>query len=259
MDKGLRAAHDVGGSTRFELLDLASLASVEAFAKRLQAHGRAIDLLVNNAGVAAPRVRLTTKDGFELQFGTNFLGHFALTGLLLPLLKAPDPREVTVSSLVERSARLDFDDLMSERRYSPTRAYGQSKLANLLFARELHRRSEAHGWDVTSIAAHPGIATTELTKPRPGQQVIRAYVLADIVLPLVGHGAAAGALPILFAATAPGAAAGGYYGPRGLFELKGAPGPARSGKLSGDAATAARLWTVAETLTGRLFVDGALA
>ena len=253
-EKGARAVSMLGGAARIELLDLADLGSVAAFSERLRERGQPIDLLVNNAGLAAPRKRLTTRNGFELQFGTNFLGHFALTGLLLPLLRAArGSRVVTVSSLVERSARLDLGDLMSERRYSPTRSYGQSKLANLIFARELERRARAGAWGLMSVAAHPGIARTELTKPRPGQPVIRANILAEIFLPMIGHGAAEGALPILFAATDLGAEPGGYYGPTGSFEIRGPPGPARSGRVSLDPLVAGKLWEVAEDLTGHPF------
>lgn len=252
--KGEAAVGQIGGGARFEGLDLADLGSIKALADRLIAQGRPIDLLVNNAGLAAPPKRRTTRDGFELQFGTNFLGHFALTSRLLPLLRrAASPRVITVASIVERSARLQFDDLMSERRYSPTRSYGQSKLANLLFAREFQRRSDAHGWGVLSVAAHPGIAMTELTKSRPDQPVLRMNALVDAISPLIGHDAASGALPILFAASAPDATPGGYYGPTGFGEMKGAPGPARSSAASRDPTIAAQLWQEAERLTGTSF------
>lgn len=248
--KGAAAVSQIGTSARFEALNLADLGSVRAFAARLVQLGRPVDLLINNAGLAAPPKHLTTADGFELQFGTNFLGHFALTARLLPLLRwAAAPRVVTVSSLVEKSATLDFDDLMSERRYSPTRSYGQSKLATLIFARELQRRSDANGWGLRSVAAHPGIAMTGLTKSRPGQPVLRMNVLVDLISPLIGHDAASGALPILYAATAADAAPGGYYGPTGFREMKGSTGPARSSAASRDPAIAARLWRAAERAT----------
>lgn len=249
--KGRAAALRIGHSARFETLDLADLASVKAFTSLLIAQGRPIDLLINNAGLAAPRTRLTTRDGFEMQFGTNFLGHFVLTALLMPLLLADAaPRVVTVSSIVEKSAHLNFDDLMSERSYSPTKSYGQSKLANLLFARELQRRSDVNGWGVRSVAAHPGMAITELTKPRPGQPVIWANLIVDALLPWIGQDAAGGALPIIYAATSSDAAPGGYYGPSGFMELKGRVGPAGSGKISKDLDVASRLWANAEQLTG---------
>lgn len=199
-------------------------------------------------------MRRLTRDGFELQFGTNFLGHFALTARLLPLLRRTNSaRVVTVSSIVERTARIDFDDLMSARRYSPTRSYGQSKLATLLFARQLQRRSDEEGWGIVSVGAHPGIAVTDLTKSRPDQPVPRFNRFFERISPIIGHSAAAGALPILYAATASEVARGGYYGPRGWGELKGPPGPARSGKVSHDVAAAARLWKAAEQLTGVKF------
>ncbi|HVZ18977.1 MAG TPA: oxidoreductase, partial [Terriglobales bacterium] len=201
-DKGKLAARTLGRSARFEPLDLADLESVRSFADRVIQQEKPIALLINNAGLAAPPKRLVTRDGFELQFGTNFLGHFALTALLLPMLqKRLNPRVVTVSSLVERSAKIDMDDLMSARKYSPTRSYGQSKLANLLFARELQRRSDLHSWGLLSVAAHPGIAVTELTKSRPGQPVLQFNKFFELISPFIGQSAARGALPILYAAT----------------------------------------------------------
>ena len=253
-EKGIAAATKLGGSARFELLDLADLRSVRAFAERLISNGQPVSLLINNAGLAAPPKRLVTKDGFELQFGTNFLGHFALTARLLPAMeKSISPRVVTVASLVEKRAKIDFSDLMSRRQYSPARSYEQSKLANLLFARELQRRSDAHQWGITSVAAHPGIAVTELTKSRPDQPALRFNRLFELISPLIGQSAADGALPILFAATSPEAAPGGYYGPQGFADLKGPPGVARSGKVSKNLEVAAQLWRVAEELTGLHF------
>ena len=249
-EKGKAAAARVGESARFELLDLASLPNVRSFSKHLVRQGRPLSIIVNNAGLAAPPIRQVTREGFELQFGTNFLGHFLLAAELRPLLEPlVKPRVVTVSSLVERSAKINFDDLMSERHYSPTRSYGQSKLANLLFARELQRRSDANGWGLLSIAAHPGIATTELTKSRPGQPVLRFNRFFDLISPLIGHSAARGALPILFAATAPDVIPGGYYGPQGFAGMRGPPGPARSSETSRNPEAANRLWRAAERLT----------
>jgi NAD(P)-dependent dehydrogenase (short-subunit alcohol dehydrogenase family) len=253
-DKGQTAATKLGRSARYEPLDLADLTSVKDFAARLLQRAQPISLLINNAGLAAPPKRQVTRDGFELQFGTNFLGHFLLTACLMPLLqKALSPRVVTVSSLVEKSAKIDLNDLMSEHNYSPTRSYGQSKLANLLFARELQRRSDANGWGLLSVAAHPGIAVTELTKSRPGQPVLRFNTFFEMISPLIGQSAARGALPILYAATSPDAEPGGYYGPQGFMDMKGPPGPARSSKISRDPKIAAQLWLEAETLTGAKF------
>ena len=253
-EKGRTAVTKLGQLVRYEPLDLADLASVKDFAARLVQRAQPISLLINNAGLAAPPKRQVTRDGFELQFGTNFLGHFLLTACLMPLLqKALSPRVVTVSSLVEKSAKIDLNDLMSERNYSPARSYGQSKLANLLFARELQRRSEANGWGLLSIAAHPGIAITELTKSRPGQPVLRFNAFFDMISPLIGQSAAEGVLPILYAATSPDAEPGGYYGPQGFMDMKGLPGPARSSSISRDPEIAAQLWQKAEALTGAKF------
>ena len=249
--KAVAAVSEIGRLARFERLDLADLQSVKDFAARFISQGLPIDLLVNNAGLAAPPRRQVTRDGYEIQFGTNFLGHFALTALLLPLLvRASSPRVVTVSSLVDKRAKLSFEDLMSERHYSPTKSYGQSKLALLIFSRELQRRSDAKGWGLRSVSAHPGIAVTELTKARPGQPVLRFNSLFERVSPYIGQTAQQGALPILFAATSPDADPGGYYGPTGFLELKGPPGVATSSKVSRDPRVAAQLWTIAEAKTG---------
>ncbi|WP_419759976.1 SDR family oxidoreductase [Acidisoma sp.] len=238
---------------RFEDLDLASLASVAAFANRMAAQHGTLDLLVNNAGVMAPPHRQATTDGFELQFGTNYLGHFALTAHLLPLLRAARaPRVVEVSSIAHRRATIGLKDLQGERSYSPWRSYGQSKLAMLMFAIELQRRSDAGGWGLMSLAAHPGIARTELFTNGPGSARIQKLMIG-LVMPFVSQSAAAGALPLLFAATAPGAIAGAYYGPSGLREMKGAVGPARIMPQAWDTETAARLWQVSEALTGVTF------
>ncbi|MBV9840250.1 MAG: SDR family oxidoreductase [Sphingomonadaceae bacterium] len=235
---------------RFERLDLASLASIRAFAERLAGQRESLDVLVNNAGVMALPQRRITADGFEMQLGTNHLGHFALTGLLLPLLRrGSSPRVVTVSSLAHRNGRIAFDDLQSERRYSGWRAYGQSKLANLLFARELQRRSDEEDWGIASIAAHPGASSTDLMDNGPGRRSI-AGRLARLFAPLVFQSAARGALPQLYAATSPDAVPGGYYGPDGFSEMKGEPAAARRTMAARDDAVAARLWAVSEELTG---------
>ena len=253
-DKGAAAVSKLGEGARFELLDLADFTSVEAFATRMLRQGRPISLLINNAALAGPPKRQVTRNGYEIQFQTNFLSHFLLTARLLPLLTSGlSTRVVTVSSLVEKTAKLDFDDLMSERHYSPIASYKQSKLANLLFARELQRRSDRNEWGLLSVAAHPGISVTELTKSRPGQPVLRLNALFELVSPFIGQSAARGALPILLAATDPDAEPGGYYGPQGFADMKGPPGPARSSKTSQDAEIAARLWLEAERLTGVTF------
>ncbi len=239
------------GIVRFELLDLASLLSIRSFARRMSQLGRSIDLLVNNAGVMALPTRQVTADGFELQFGTNHLGHFALTGLLLPLLRrGKSPRVTTVSSLSHRfGASIHFDDLQWTRSYNANDAYAQSKLANLLFARELQKRSDVLGWGLMSNAAHPGISSTDLVVNGVGASTLKGRVITKVV-EWFGQSAARGALPQLFAATAKEAKPGAYYGPDGFFEMKGAVATAFVSKQASDEALAARLWDVSEALTG---------
>jgi NAD(P)-dependent dehydrogenase (short-subunit alcohol dehydrogenase family) len=240
-----------GASVRFELLDLADIASVAAFSNRLRAQGRPIDLLINNAGVMTPPCRRATADGFELQFGTNYLGHFALTAQLLPLLeRGRGPRVVEVSSGAHRlGGAIHFDDLQWERTYKPWGAYAQSKLAMLMFALELQRRSDAAGWGLMSNAAHPGFARTELIANGPGADA-RLTKINNALRPFLSHSAADGALPVLFAATSPEAKGGGYYGPTGPFELIGASGSAVIGSHAKDLGVARKLWEISEELTG---------
>ncbi len=238
---------------RFELLDLASLASVADFSKRRIAEGRPLDLLINNAGVMALATRQITVDGFEMQLGTNYLGHYALTAQLLPLLRrASAPRVVNLSSLAHQQGRIDFDDLQGERHYRPWKAYSQSKLAMLMFARELQRRSDANGWGLMSNAAHPGYARTELIANGPSSNGF-FWKVSTLMQPLISQSAAGGALPTLYAATSPDAQPCGYYGPGGFYELKGAPAPAKVSRKACDAAVAARLWDVSARLTGVAF------
>jgi len=243
----------------YETLDLASLASVADFAGRFGASHAALDLLINNAGVMALPKRQTTADGFEMQFGTNYLGHYALTARLLPWLRRGNqPRVVNLSSLAHRSGSIDFDDLQGARAYVPWRAYCQSKLAMLMFALELQRRSDAAGWGVMSDAAHPGYARTDLIPNGPGGNSL-SWRLGRLLQPYISHSAAEGALPTLFAATSPQVKAGGYYGPNGFYELKGAPAPAKIMPRAQDTAAAARLWDVSATLTGVSFDQFAAA
>ncbi len=239
----------------FMRIDLADMASVAAFADRLAADHPVVDLLVNNAGVMALPTRETTADGFEMQFGTNYLGHFALTAHLLPLLRrSTRPRIVSLSSVAHRRGTIDFDDLQAGRAYRPWKAYNQSKLAMLIFARELQRRSDAEGWGLRSNAAHPGWARTDLIANGPGASGSRALVRgADLVAHLFGQSAADGALPTLYAATAPDAHGGAYYGPDGIGEAKGSPTPAKVAAQANDRAVAARLWGISERLTGVAF------
>ena len=241
-------------NVRFEVADLASLASVTNFADRMISAGRPIDILVNNAGVMALRERGTTTDGFETQFGTNYLSHFALTGRLLPLLKPAKARVVQLSSIAHRPGRIRLDDLNYEQGYKPFPVYQQSKLAMLMFAIELDRRSAANGWGLTSVAAHPGIATTDLVANGPS---VGANVFVRTIIPIaeriLGHSAAAGALPTLMAATMPGVKGGQYFGPQGWLELKGVPGPGKIEKHALDADVGLKLWEESERLTGVTF------
>jgi NAD(P)-dependent dehydrogenase (short-subunit alcohol dehydrogenase family) len=232
-------------------LDLADLGSVGEFAGRLEAESGRVDLLVNNAGLMAPPRRLSA-DGFELQLATNHLGHFALTGLLCGrLLAAPAGRVVTVSSVLHRIGRIDFDDLQSTAGYRRWRAYGQSKLANLLFAFELDRRARAAGVALASLAAHPGYARTNLQASTGGPL---AGVLA-LANPFLAQSAAAGALPILCAATAD-LDGGSYVGPDGPGERRGHPRLVMAAAPAYDEACAERLWQVSEELTGVSFPLG---
>jgi NAD(P)-dependent dehydrogenase (short-subunit alcohol dehydrogenase family) len=242
-----------GAKVRFEELDLASLGNVEAFAERLLAQHDRLDLLINNAGVMTPPVRQATADGFELQFGVNYLAHFALTARLLPLLRAAKAaRVVSLSSGAHHTGKINFDDPQWTRRYRPWLAYSQSKLAMLMFAFELQRRGDAAGWGLISNAAHPGYARTELIANGPGDTSLSAR-FSILLQPLISQSAAEGALPTLLAATSPSAVGGGYYGPGGIFELTGPPKPARVAGPAKDKAVAARLWEVSERLTGVAF------
>jgi NAD(P)-dependent dehydrogenase (short-subunit alcohol dehydrogenase family) len=232
-------------------LDLADLSSVRGFAAAMLERPAPIDLLVNNAGVMALPRRQTT-DGFEMQFGTNHLGHFALTGLLLPALVArPGSRVVTVSSGVAQVGRIHLDDLQGKRWYWRWSAYAQSKLANLLFAFELDRRATAAGTGLISVAAHPGFAATNLqaASPRLQGHKLRAGA-TGLGAQLFGQPAAAGALPSLYAATAPDVHGGDYYGPDGPSSMRGHPTIVTPPHRALDPALAARLWAESERLTG---------
>jgi NAD(P)-dependent dehydrogenase (short-subunit alcohol dehydrogenase family) len=234
-------------------LDLADLGSVKEFAEGLIAEGTPLDVLLSNAGVMTPPSRLTTADGFELQFGTNFLGHFALTLRLLPLLlAAAAPRVVSVSSMAARFGTIQFDDLQREHGYRPMSAYGQSKLADLLLARQLARVATERGWNLMSNAAHPGYTRTNLLDAgaalrRPGGRRTLMHTLGKIPHP--AQPVQAGTEPLLYAATSPDAVNGGYYGPKGPFEIAGPAGTAQLPRQARDAGVAGRLWTEAERLT----------
>lgn len=245
--KGAAAAADIrqavpGARLRLEALDLADLASVAAFTDRLTGAGRPINLLVNNAGVMLPPARRETTDGFELQFGTNAVGHAALTLQLLPLLQAGHARITTLTSAAAKQARIDWSDLQSTRSYSATRAYGRSKLANLLFALELDRRSRAVGWGITSNVAHPGTTLTNLYRTTPGP--LRALT-ARFAQPI-----ARGVLAPLLA-VGPAATGGRLYGPDGFGEFRGNPTELRLYRSAQRPGDAQRLWDVMHTLTGR--------
>lgn len=254
LTKGLIAVDEIrrsapGAQVRFERLDLASLYSIEAFAERLQHAQTSLDLLINNAAVMAPPKRQITSDGFELQLGTNYLGHFALTARLLPLLRMGHmPRVITLSSVAARSGALHFDDLQSEHNYKPMVAYSQSKLACLMFAMELQRRSEAADWGIQSIAAHPGISRTDLIPNGPGAN--SAAGLVRRLMWFLFQPASQGALPTLFAATSPLAQGGAYYGPHKLSETRGYPSAANVPQQALNTKNAARLWAESERLTG---------
>lgn len=240
---------------RFEAVDLGSLASVSALAARLRDQTPVLDLLVNNAGVMTPPRRMETTDGFELQFGTNHLAHFALTGLLLPLLvNAEQARVVTLSSIAARGGRIDFADLQ-QTDYRPMLAYSQSKLACLMFGLELQRRSLAEGWGLTSIPVHPGISRTGLLYNTPGGASGVRRMMRGLLWFLF-QPAPQGALPALFAATAPQAQGGVYYGPDGRAELSGFPAEARIPAPALDEAACRRLWEISEALTGVHFEAG---
>ena len=247
----IRQTHPAAKVT-FGLLDLASLDSVAAFTDSLSSDHASIDLLINNAGVMAVPTRHETRDGFELQFGTNYLGHFALTGRLMPFLRrGRAPRVVNVASLAHLRGRIDFAD-PQVRRYHPWKAYSQSKLAMLMFGIEFQRRSAALGWGVTGLSAHPGWAMTDIFANGPTMGGASGWKerIGMLAFPHLGQSAAAGARPILHAATAQKVQAGGYYGPDGFYELKGAPKAARIAPQARNVDAAARLWDLSVDLTG---------
>ncbi len=249
VEKGKQAAARIAGDVTVQELDLSSLESVRTAAADLHGTHARIDLLINNAGLMYPP-KQTTRDGFELQFGTNHLGHFAFTGQVLDLLlPVPGSRVVTVSSVGHRiQAAIHFDDLQWERSYNRVAAYGQSKLANLMFTYELQRRLAQHG-TTAAVAAHPGVANTDLLRNSPAA----LRLIAPLVVPLITQNAAMGALPTLRAATDPAVLGGQYYGPDGLRESCGHPQVVTSSEQSYDVAIQQRLWAASEDLTGVKF------
>ena len=246
-----RVGQDVpGASLELRTLDLADLDSVRAFATGLDDDHVAVDVLINNAGVMMTPQR-ETKQGYELQFGTNHLGHFALTGLLLDQLAARrDPRVVTVSSTFHKQGQIDFDDLMRTKGYNPNAAYAQSKLANLLFGLELQRRLEAAGSPVRSLMAHPGYSATNLQFAGPTGW---RKSLMHVANPLFAQKPEIGVLPEVRAAVAPDVVGGQYYGSPKLGETRGYPELVEPSRRAQDPALAARLWTESEKLTGVVF------
>jgi NAD(P)-dependent dehydrogenase (short-subunit alcohol dehydrogenase family) len=233
-------------------VDLADLDSVKEFAEGLIADGAPLNVLVNNAGVMAPPTRMTTADGFELQMGSNFLGPFALTVRLLPLVLAAEaPRVATMSSLAANYGRIRFQDLQWERRYSANLSYAQSKLADLMFSQHLAVVAAERDWNLMSTGAHPGYTRTNLQTAGPSlgrDKPTRLYALLSTIVP--SQGVEQGAEPLLYAATSPEAVAGGYYGPGGRFGLIGPTITARPPRRALDPATNGRLWAEAERLTG---------
>ncbi|MCG8392952.1 MAG: oxidoreductase [Pseudomonadales bacterium] len=252
--KAEAAADDVRGSVPdaklvIMALDLADLASVSAFANAVKERFSKLDVLLNNAGLMAPPLQ-RTKDGFEIQFGTNHLGHFALTGQLLDLLEAADaPRVVQISSLAHRGGKLMWGNLNAEKKYARWPFYGQSKLANLIFAKDLNRRLEKSGSKIRAYAAHPGYSATHLQDTVPAGGLFNA---------IMAQSAEKGCLPGVMAATSPDVKPGGYYGPDGrILELRGYPAPAYARKITDNQQVAQRLWDESEKLTGIRYLNEA--
>lgn len=246
LEKGQAALEDIrrdhpDAALELMQVDMADLASVRAFAQAFRERFSKLDVLLNNAGLMAPPLQ-HTKDGFEMQFGTNHLGHFALTGLLLDTLAVAEaPRVVAVSSLAHRMGNIYFDNLHAQKGYQRWKFYGQSKLANLMFALELDRRVRKAGMKIRSLAVHPGYTATELQRTLPGGNLFNA---------LIAQPRERGCYPSVFAATAEQAEAGGYYGPHGFMEVRGMPAPASMRRLARNPEAAERLWRVSEELTG---------
>lgn len=247
-----------GARVSTRVLDLSSLGSVHRLGTQLRAEGRPVHVLVNNAGVMNPPSRQVTEDGFELQYGTNHLGHVALVAQLLPLLRAGRARVTTQTSIAAGYHRIDWEDLQGEQRWNADRAYSQSKISNLHFALELHRRSEAAGWGITSNAAHPGITLTNLLAARSEigrskDTVTNRVIRRTARYGVLAHTVEEGLLPALHAATSPHARGGVLYGPDGFLHLTGAPAEQEVYRASARPGEAERTWAVAEQLTGARF------
>jgi NAD(P)-dependent dehydrogenase (short-subunit alcohol dehydrogenase family) len=240
-----------GSSAELVLLDVSLLADVQRFVAEFLTRQKPLDILINNAGIMALNPRQVTTEGFERQFATNHLGHFALTGLLLPaIMAAPAPRVITVASLAHQGGKIHFDDLQMERNYTPWGAYNQSKLANILFARELARR--AIGSHLLSLPVHPGVSRTSIVDNGPGDKDLKTFVIFKFAKFLTQPDAE-GALPTLYAATSPDAHSGDYIGPNGFMEMKGSPVVVKPRPHALDQTTGQRLWTVSEQLTGVVY------
>ena len=238
-----------GARLEVRSLDVADLDSVRRFADAFHSENRPLDLLVNNAGIMGVPIRRSTPQGFETQFATNHLGHFALTGLLLPaMLRQSGSRVVTVASIAHKRGTLDFEDLNAERSYNPNRAYQQSKLANVVFGLELDRRLRARAANTASLIAHPGVAVTNIVSNGMGTGM-RARMVG-ILVPLIAQSDDRGSWPTLYAAVSPEARGGGYYGPDGIAEIKGTPVEVQPQPRALDPAAGQRLWEISEMLTG---------
>ncbi len=260
-DKGVAAIRDIAagtprGTVEFERFDMADLAEVAAGAARIGATHARIHILVNNAGVMMPPERKTTADGFELQFGTNHLAHYALTGRLLPLLQASRARVVSVSSNAAWRGRMRFEDLQFEQGYVPWAAYAQSKLANLLFARQLQRLSEQSGWGLHCVSAHPGLASTGLVASGMGSGALARA--ARVFYSLLAQSAEAGAMPIVAAAVEAELKPLDFIGPSGIGGWRGKPKLVGRPPTADDDAAAERLWAVSENLTNLRYATGGL-
>lgn len=232
----------------FELIDLADLASIAHFSERMLQKLDRLDILINNAGVMTPPKRLETKDKFELQFGTNYLSHFALTGHLLPLLKKSKGRVISLSSVAARNGKINFEDLQANNQYDPMQVYAQSKIACLMFAFELQRLSDKKNWGITSIATHPGVSRTELLVGKSDGRGVIGFVRKYAWF--LFQPVAQGALPTLYAATASNAMPGKYYGPHALGETRGYPQEASIPDYVLNTESSRKLWDISEKLTG---------
>lgn len=261
-EAGTAAADALGALAEYRSLDLADLQAIQQFSMQFADNYSALDILINIAGIYPPTQRKTTRDGFELKFGLNHLGHFALTGHLLPvLLRTSSPRVVSISSITQAYGRIRFDDLQAEKQYQPQKVYSQTKLACLMFGLELQQRARRAGSHLQSMVAHPGIARTHIgaeRKTQPHTHItdwLEDFAQAT-VMRLFGQSAEEGAWPILFAATSDHAVGGGFYGPSGFGQFAGYPRQVKPSKAACDAAQRRRLWDLSEQATGVTYLFG---